>query len=129
MLAVDRLTGSGSLLGAPVARIVTLIDIAAFAGGSMHPSLAKNLTTRMLRQFRDCTLSIQRASGMLRGEDAPFGGVFQDAALTMPGLFIAGGSEEIQRNIIGERILGLPGEPRVDKDVPFREVRQQASRT
>jgi alkylation response protein AidB-like acyl-CoA dehydrogenase len=49
-------------------------------------------------------------------------GVWQSSFLGMPGLRIAGGTDEILRNIIAERVLRLPPEPRVDKDRPFREI-------
>jgi hypothetical protein len=47
---------------------------------------------------------------------------FQEALLYAPGMRIAGGSDEILRNIIAERVLGLPADIRVDKDVPFNQL-------
>ncbi|HKN37986.1 MAG TPA: acyl-CoA dehydrogenase family protein, partial [Acidimicrobiia bacterium] len=49
---------------------------------------------------------------------------WSEHVLGAPGYRVAGGSDEIQRNIIAERVLGLPPEPRVDKDVPFRDLRR-----
>ena len=68
-------------------------------------------------------LELLGPAGMLAGADAPAGGTIQDMALTVPSASIASGSDEIQRNILGERALGLPKDISVDRDIPFREVR------
>jgi hypothetical protein len=52
----------------------------------------------------------------------PVSGIFEEALLYSPALRIAGGTDEIMRNIIAERVLGLPQDVRVDKDVPFRDI-------
>ncbi|MEI6401929.1 MAG: acyl-CoA dehydrogenase family protein [Actinomycetota bacterium] len=49
---------------------------------------------------------------------------WSEHVLGAPGYRIAGGSDEIQRNIIGERVLGLGAEPRVDKDIPFSQAQR-----
>ena len=43
-------------------------------------------------------------------------------ALFSPGPSIYGGSDEVQKNIIGERVLGLPKEPGNDRTIPFRDL-------
>ena len=54
------------------------------------------------------------------GDWGTFG--WEEHVLGAPGYRIAGGSDEVQRNIMGERVLGLPGEPRVDKGIPYKDI-------
>ena len=55
-------------------------------------------------------------------QDEAFSALFQETYMAIPGLRIAGGTDEIMANIIAERVLGLPQEPRMDKGIPFTEV-------
>jgi alkylation response protein AidB-like acyl-CoA dehydrogenase len=61
----------------------------------------------------DVTLAMEAALGMLSGDDAPDAGAWQQAFLTQWSIKIGGGTDQIQRNVIGERVLGLPREPRI----------------
>ena len=72
---------------------------------------------------RDLCDGPEGAAGVFTGaaeEEAR--GQFQQMLLSSPSMRIAGGTDEILRNIIAERVLGLPGDIRVDKDVPFNKI-------
>ena len=58
----------------------------------------------------------------VEGDIVPQEAFWQDTYLGMPGMRIAGGTDEILKNIIAERVLKLPPEIRGDKDKPFRDV-------
>ena len=65
---------------------------------------------------------LEQAGAVLDSKALPGHGLFQQAFLAAPGIRIAGGTDEILRNIIAERVLGLPGDIRVDRDRPYNEI-------
>jgi len=78
----------------------------------------------LAHEARDLSLAVLGPEGTLTGPDTTAGGRVQLAALSSFAASLGGGTNEIQRNIIGERTLGLPREPAVDTDVPFRQLRR-----
>ena len=92
-------------------------------------STAKLAASELGRRSRDLALDLLGPSGTLMGDDTLDGGVFQSMALSVQSSSIAGGTDEIQRNIIGERVLGLPKEPQVDRDLPFRDLKVGTQRS
>ena len=114
------------------ARVHTLVEIARYTGlrakaaaerghrSGPEASTGKLAASHLMRTIRDAMLRLEGPAGTLVGDDAPLNGMAQWMALFSPAISIAGGTDEVQRNIIGERVLGLPPEPRPDKDVPFR---------
>lgn len=101
---------------------------AAKAGGQPGPEIStlKLVGSELGRSMRETGLAAMGPAGMLWGEDAPTGGLFHAYAMFTPAQSIAGGSDEIQRNIIGERVLGLPREPGEDEQrtTPWSELRR-----
>ena len=138
LIALARETGAlkDPLIRQDIARVLAYKKLNALntarakadlAQGTSSPvmSLGKLAMSRILHEEARLRTAILGAGSLLEGPDHPRA---EDANfLTLNAYFtsIGGGTDQIQRNIIGERVLGLPKEPEVDRDIPFREVRSE----
>jgi alkylation response protein AidB-like acyl-CoA dehydrogenase len=124
-----------------IARFMNLRQKALKAAGKDIPgmgNIAKLTMSRILRLSRETGLRVLGPLGTLHGYSPkdraaleevtgnPAAGVITEMALFSPGPCIYGGTDEIQHNILGERVLGLPKEPSNDRVTPFRELTKNA---
>jgi alkylation response protein AidB-like acyl-CoA dehydrogenase len=86
-------------------------------------SIAKLSGALLARETSELAMSIAGASATAWDPAERRGNRWAQMLLQAPASGIAGGTNEVMRNIIGERVLGLPKEPQVDRDVPFRELK------
>jgi alkylation response protein AidB-like acyl-CoA dehydrogenase len=84
-------------------------------------SVAKLAGALLARATSDLGIAIAGAGGQAWMDPRDSRWAF--GVLSAPASRIAGGTDEVQRNIIGERVLGLPKEPQVDREIPFKELR------
>jgi alkylation response protein AidB-like acyl-CoA dehydrogenase len=106
-------------------RYTTFRTMTALSRGQQpgpEASIAKVVVASKLQDLSAFAMDLEGEAGILQGENAPMNGLFQGGWLSSPGLRIAGGTDEILRNIIAERVLGLPQDIRVDKDIPFNKL-------
>jgi alkylation response protein AidB-like acyl-CoA dehydrogenase len=85
-------------------------------------SLGKLAASYIARAANKVHTAMTGADSMLTGDESPMDGLIAEILISTPAISIAGGTDEIQKNIISERVLKMPKEPRTDTDRPFREV-------
>ncbi len=134
IMTLARRTGAGDdpLLRQELARSYTRLQLIKWLGWRARSrrdqglgpeaSVLKLAASRRQELDGDLVVALQGADGMLYDGDAIAHGYWQQQFLMQWSSRIGGGTEQVQRNVIGERVLGLPGEPRVDKDVAFKDI-------
>lgn len=109
--------------GVRLLRFQTLSQISRGATPGSESSAAKLLWATQTQALASQALDMLDAYGLIDDPAiAPLAGAFQHRFLWAPGLRLGGGTDEIMKNIIAERVLGLPGDIRLDKSVPFKDV-------
>ena len=102
-------------------RMVSALSRGATPGP--EASISKVVVARMNQDMANLALDLQSQGGILDSPNlSAMHNQFQRQFMRSPANRIEGGSDEILRNIIAERVLGLPADIRVDKDLPFKDV-------
>jgi alkylation response protein AidB-like acyl-CoA dehydrogenase len=149
-LAQSRGVNNNAGIRQDLARLYTLGELGRFNGLRMKavkeqggdipgmPNVAKLSMSQIVRLTRDLGLRIAGPAGMLHAYDGddkaalkhatgdPFAGGITEMALFAQAPPIYGGTDQVQRNIIGERVLGLPKEPNNDRVTPFSQLPKNA---
>ena len=104
----------------------TLTAMAQGESPGSATAMGKLVGAKMQQELTALGMELQGPAGaLLDPEEADC--AWQEGYLFAPGVRVAGGTDEILRNVIAERVLGLPPEPRLDKKVPFREILMQGT--
>lgn len=137
-LVIERAkqTGANSdpVVRQEIAKVLTLSKCAEWtarraraaqqAGRPQGPegSLGKLASSYVAKAANKVHTMISGADAMLTGDDSPMDGIIAEILISTPAISLAGGTDEIQKNIISERVLKMPKEPRTDTDRPFKDV-------
>ncbi|MCU1365874.1 MAG: acyl-CoA dehydrogenase [Ilumatobacteraceae bacterium] len=116
------------------AGVITQMEILKYMGLRVQTSISQGTAagavssvlklgyTKLQTEFNDFAMSLAGASGMLGADDDPATHRRAQQFLNQWSSKLGGGTDQVQRNIVGERILGLPGDVRADKDVAFKDI-------
>ncbi len=119
-----------------LARLYTLYEVNRFTGyrvltalmqgrgPGVEASTGKLAYNRLVREVADFLLKLVGPAGMGAPEDDKLAQIAERMALAVPATSIYGGTDQIQRNIISERVLGMPKEPRLDAEQPFSQIKK-----
>jgi alkylation response protein AidB-like acyl-CoA dehydrogenase len=117
---------AGLYVDAEAIRLLSFRTLTSLSKGTApgpEGSAGKLLWSALAQRLSSEALDILDHAGLIDDPGiALMNGAFQHRFLWSAGLRLGGGTDEIMKNIIAERVLGLPGDIRVDKKVPFREI-------
>ena len=109
--------------GLKFTRFRTLTALSRGETPGPESSISKIVAARKMQDLGSFGMDLQDMGGVIRDRKlSPADGAYTEQWIGAAGYRIAGGTDEILRNIVAERVLGLPGEIRVDKDLPFNQA-------